>query len=110
MKNILTGSKNYGKLTPMKLNNQINSERSPWLQQIETIIYQEFPDADWATILEKYKDENELFLEALEGAYKTKHQDGFDSLDKLNEFSAQNRQAIFSKIEEVKAQKRAQLN
>lgn len=81
----------------------INESEETCTSRILTIIYQKFPDADWATIKVHYQNRDELFLDALEGAYQLKHQDGIDSIKEYKTMLNGNREAIFNQIKGKKS-------
>jgi len=83
-----------------KTNTSTNkNSKEEWSSQIVTIIYQQFPNADWKTILAVYQNQEELFLDALEGAYQLKHQDGIATMEECQAILTGNRKVIFNKID-----------
>lgn len=79
-------------------------------KQIDKIIYEEYPDEKLEFILEKYKDKDDIFKLMLKNTYSYKHDEGFDTAEKLREHIEKDRQEFLKKLEAFKPILRLQKN
>lgn len=98
-KNNLTNNYEHAECRYMENEKSVDDS---YQEEINKIIYNEYPNANWEVIAEVYKDKDEIFLLALKGTYILKHEAGVNTLEKLNEFAKQHKQKIDTALEKAK--------